>query len=91
MLYGLGMFEDITERKRTEEALRASQTNLAEAQRIAHLGSWNWHIADNTLDWSDELYRIFDLDPEATPITCPRLRSRGRRATSIVFAGDGDR
>ncbi len=73
VLYGLGMFEDITEGKRAEEALRASQTNLAEAQRIAHLGSWNWHLADNTLDWSDELYRIFDLDPEATPITFERF------------------
>ena len=68
VLYGLGMIEDITERKRAEEALRASQTNLAEAQRIAHLGSWGWHIADNTLDGSDEFYRIFDLDPETTPI-----------------------
>ena len=63
----------ITESKRAEEALRASQTNLAEAQRIAHLGSWNWHIAENTLDWSDELYRIFDLDPETTPITFERF------------------
>ena len=59
----------ITEAKRAEEALRASQTNLAEAQRIAHLGSWHWHIADNTLDWSDELYRIFDLGPEKPPLT----------------------
>ena len=73
VLYGLAMIEDITEGKRAEEALRASQTHLAEAQRIAHLGSWNWHIADNTLTWSDELYRIFDLDPETTPITFERF------------------
>ena len=69
VLYGLSMIEDITEGKRAEEALRASEANLAEAQRIAHLGSWDWHIGHNTLHWSDELYRIFGLDPETTRIT----------------------
>jgi len=69
VLYGLSMIEDITERKRAEEALRASEANLAEAQRIAHLGSWDWHIKDHSLHWSDELYRIFGLDPQEAPIT----------------------
>ena len=69
VVYGLSMIEDITEGKRAEEALRASKANLAEAQRIAHLGSWDWHLTDNTLHWSDELYRIFGLDPEVTSIS----------------------
>ena len=73
VLYGLGMLEDITERKRAEEALRASQTNLAEAQRIAHLGSWDWHIANNTVKGSDELRRIFGLAPETTPVSFQRF------------------
>lgn len=38
--------------------------NLYEAQRIAHLGSWDWDIVKNTLWWSDEIYRIFGLEPQ---------------------------
>lgn len=52
---------DITERKRAEEALRHSEASLAEAQRIAHLGNWEWDIARNELTLSDEIYRILDL------------------------------
>lgn len=44
-------------------ALRERESQLAEAQRLAHLGNWVWHIPDGTLVWSDEIYRIFGLDP----------------------------
>jgi PAS domain S-box-containing protein len=54
---------DITPRKQTEEALRRSEQSLAEAQRIAHLGNWDWNIVTNELSWSDEVYRIFGLKP----------------------------
>jgi PAS domain S-box-containing protein len=47
--------------RRTEELLR-SQRQLAEAQRIGGVGSWVWDIGENSLDWSDETYRIFGLD-----------------------------
>ena len=49
---------DITERKAVEEALRQSESGMAEAQRLAHIGSWEWDIASNHVTWSDELYRI---------------------------------
>jgi PAS domain S-box-containing protein len=55
---------DITERKRAEEKLRMSEGQLAESQRLAHIGSWNWDIKTNVLAWSEESYRIFGLDPE---------------------------
>ena len=54
----------IIERKRVEDALRASEQGLAEAQRIAHLGNWDWDIEANSLYWSDEIYRIFGLAPQ---------------------------
>ncbi len=54
---------EIAERKRFEETLRRSEASLAEAQRIAHLGNWDWNIATNELTWSDEIYRIFGLTP----------------------------
>jgi PAS domain S-box-containing protein len=52
---------DITERKEAEKAVRKSQESLAEAQRIAHLGSWNWNVPTNITVVSDEYYRIFGL------------------------------
>jgi PAS domain S-box-containing protein len=55
------------ERKRGQEALRLSQTQLAEAQRLAHVGSFVWDLGTDTASWSDELYRIFGLDREAFP------------------------
>ncbi|MGZ3237621.1 MAG: PAS domain S-box protein, partial [Burkholderiaceae bacterium] len=47
-----------------EHALKKRENQLAEAQRIAHLGSWEWDIAENTVNWSDELYRIFGIDKD---------------------------
>jgi len=54
---------DITERKRAEEALRKSATELKEAQRIARLGSWDLDTETGNVIWSEELYRVFGRDP----------------------------
>ena len=50
---------DITERMEAENALRKSETLLKESQRMAHIGSWELNLKNNTLSWSDECYRIF--------------------------------
>jgi PAS domain S-box-containing protein len=57
-------FRDITERKLAEAQLRRSEHSLAEAQRIAHLGNWELDLVNNVLTWSDEIFRIFEIDPE---------------------------
>jgi len=55
---------ELAERKRAEEALRKSEASLREAQRIAHLGNWDWNVPSNQLRWSDEVYSIFGLTPQ---------------------------
>lgn len=65
-----GISTDITERRqaelellRTNRALEHAAGRLNESQRIAHLGSWELDIPNNVLVWSDEIYRIFEIDP----------------------------
>ena len=59
-LYGL----DITDRKKAEEEIKKSHEMLSEAESIAHIGSFEWSIPDNKITWSDELYRIYGLNPK---------------------------
>ena len=56
---------DITERKRSEEALQESERRLAEAQNMAQLGHWMWDLTTGRVEWSDQVYKIFRLDPAA--------------------------
>ncbi|MEA3548674.1 MAG: PhnD/SsuA/transferrin family substrate-binding protein [Thermodesulfobacteriota bacterium] len=59
------LIEDRTEAlKKSNLKLQKKENSLAEAQRIAHLGSWDWQVAKNELWWSDEVYHIFGLDPD---------------------------
>jgi diguanylate cyclase (GGDEF)-like protein/PAS domain S-box-containing protein len=58
-----GVIFDLTERKETEEALRRSEASLAESQRLAHLGTWEWDVVSGEVWWSEETYRIHGLDP----------------------------
>jgi len=57
-----GTVQDITDRKRAEEALRRSQFYLGEGERLAHMGSWAFNESGHY--WSDELYKIYGLDPK---------------------------
>ena len=61
--YMAGFFRDITERKRVEDALRESQSNLESAQSITRMGSWDLDLAAGKGRWSKEMLRLFDRDP----------------------------
>jgi len=60
----LGTVQDITEKKLLEEKLKKSYKNLAEAQQLAHIGSWEMDIARNKNYWSEETYKIFGITSE---------------------------
>ena len=59
---------NLVSRLRVEDALRRSQAAyLAEAQKLSHTGSFGWNVASGELFWSDETFRIFDVDPASPP------------------------
>lgn len=59
----LGIAMDVSERNAAEAAVRDSAERLNEAQRIAQIGSWDLDLVSNKLTWSDEIFRIFEIDP----------------------------
>ncbi len=78
------VFRDVTEQKRTS-------ASLAEAQRIARIGSFEWHLETDTHWWSDELYRLLGLKPGAEPPTMARFLAAvdwfDRPAVEAALAG----
>jgi PAS domain S-box-containing protein len=75
ILHLLAEGRDISERKHAEREMMKSRRLLAEAEKVAHHGSWEWEVHSNTLIWSDELHRIYDLDPEGPPVTFDKFMS----------------
>ena len=68
-----GTAKDITKRKIAEEKLRKSEANLSAAQRIAHVGIWEFDVRSQQLTWSEEKFRIFGLDPTKPEPTYTQL------------------
>lgn len=54
---------------RATEELRAAATLMSDTQRVANFGSWEWRVAEDSVSWSEQLYRIFGLDPESFEAT----------------------
>ena len=80
--------DERSQRKRAEEALRRNQAYLAEAQRLSHTGSFGWHVASEEVYWSEEMYRIFQLDPTipvTTNLISERVHPEDRRQVQRVI------
>lgn len=67
--------KEIEDRKEMQEKLRRSEAFLAEAQRLSSTGSFSWRVSTDEITWSEQLHRIFEIDP-ALPVTLDRIRSR---------------
>lgn len=79
----LGVTRDVTERKRALEALQESRDRLARAEHIARLGNWVLDLRSGQLIWSDEMFRLLELDPSTTTPTLAAWQARmdaGERA-----------
>lgn len=61
----LATARDVKERLDYEQKIEHSRRLLIEAQNIAQFGSWEWDLSTDRLTWSDEVFRIFGLDPES--------------------------
>ncbi len=62
------IIRDITEERKIERSLERSREQLSAAQQLAHIGSWEWDLRDNSLNWSDELYRIYGIQKNGSNI-----------------------
>jgi PAS domain S-box-containing protein len=91
---------DVTDRRATERRLRESlaelelkEARLADAQRIAEVGDWDWDVDADTLLWSDQVYRIFALDPESVEVSyalfLARVHPDDRAAVEAAVARAG--
>ena len=62
----------LAERREAQRQLAAAHASLAEAQEVAQVGSWEWDIGANRVTWSDELYRLWGLEPHSVEMTYER-------------------
>jgi PAS domain S-box-containing protein len=89
-----GVSQDITERKESEEKLRKSEALLAQAEQLANVGSWELDLKTGTIIWSDQMYRMLNLNPQGVSENVERFwqmvhpddreRSQRREAQAIA-------
>lgn len=84
---------DITDLVELNHTLQRNEARLRNAQRLGRMGSWDWDVATNEVVWSEEVYRLLDLEPSTDPLTLddfvrmvhPDDRARIRDARNLAF------
>jgi diguanylate cyclase (GGDEF)-like protein/PAS domain S-box-containing protein len=59
----VGVSTDVTALREADEEVRRRETQLAEAQALTRVGSWEWHVSSGEQSWSEETFRILGRDP----------------------------
>ncbi|MEK9660478.1 MAG: PAS domain S-box protein [Alphaproteobacteria bacterium] len=72
----IAVTRDVTDQVEAERNLERTNTRLEQAQRVAHMGYWDWNIVTNDLEWSNEIYRIFGLAPQQFEASYPAFLER---------------
>ena len=94
LAYGIEAIRSKNKRARLEEDLRKSEGRYKLAQQAAHIGSWEWNLKSDTLYWSDEMYILFDKDPQrfspsqSTMLAC--ILPQDQAAVSLAYAHAAD-
>ncbi|MCX6546388.1 MAG: PAS domain S-box protein [Acidobacteria bacterium] len=90
----VSVYDDVTERKQKEEIIRESEASLAEAQRSAQVGSWDWDLKQDKATWSVEMCRIYGVEPggfrnldESLQAIHPEDRESVRKAVEDALEG----
>lgn len=92
----LSSAQDITERKKAEQEIQENERKLREAQEMANLGYWEWNIKTGKVEWSEEVFKIFHLNPEKfTPqidsilelSPWPEYHNRGKEIYEDILKG----
>jgi len=81
----LGITRDITQRKALAQQLEAANSDLRMAQRIAGIGSWSFDPKTGKAVWSEEIYRIFERNPELGPFTLGEYQNLYTSKWSEIF------
>jgi PAS domain S-box-containing protein len=68
----LGTLQDVTDRQQLITRLQMSEELYKQAQALSHIGNWTWLIKENKIVWSDELYRIYGLEPQSEELNFER-------------------
>ena len=75
VIEAIGSLIDISDRKHDEQRLRQREASLQEAQQLGKIGSWSYDVISGKIEWSDEAFRIYGLDPEGEEPSYPQLLS----------------
>jgi len=71
----VGAEQDVTEKENLVETLRHNERVYKQAEELANMGNWNWDIASGKIYWTDQLYRIYGLEPQSEELTMDRFLS----------------
>ena len=67
-----GTAQDVTDRQNLIEKLQESEKLYRQAETIAHIGNWHWDVVRNEVTWTDELFRMYGLEPQSIEVTYER-------------------